>query len=328
MEVLVGFLYYAIRMGTPLLFATTGEILSERAGNLNLGVEGMMAVGAICGYCLGCFADSLIVAILASFVSAALCALIYAVLTVTLQTNQTVTGLALTTFGSGVYLFIGRMLTNKGIFPSLSESPHLQWIVADNGIPLLRDIPYLGRLLFSYNIFVYFAVVVAIVCWAYILKTKVGLRVRAVGENPGAADASGVNVNRAKYLNIVIGGGICGLGGCYMAFVTNGGSWNESWINGMGWIAVALVIFANWSPLRAIFGSFFFGMFNVLMAWKGNLADAFPTLLGWLTYIPNEFYQLLPFLITAVVLAIESARKKKNSAEPAYLSQNYYREER
>lgn len=328
MEVLVGFLYYAVRMGTPLLFATTGEILSERAGNLNLGVEGMMAVGAIGGYCLGCFSGSLLVALLASFLSAALCALIYAVLTVTFQTNQTVTGLALTIFGNGVYLFIGRMLTNKSVFPSLSNTPHLQWIVADNGIPLLRDIPYLGRLLFSYNIFVYLAVIVAIVAWAYILKTKTGLRVRAVGENPGAADASGVNVNRAKYLNIIVGGGICGVGGCYMAFVTNGGSWNESWINGMGWIAVALVIFANWNPLKAIFGSFLFGMFNVLMAWKGNLADAFPTLLKWLTYIPNEFYQLLPFLITAVILALESARKKKNSAEPAYLSQNYYREER
>ena len=328
MAVIISFLYYAVRMGTPLLFATTGEVITERAGNLNLGVEGMMAVGAICGYCLGCFTNSLIIALLAAFVSAALCAGIYAVLTVTFQTNQTVTGLALTIFGNGVYLFIGRMLTKSGSFPRLSDAEHLQRIVADNGIPLLRDIPYLGRLLFSYNIFVYLGIIVAVVCWLYILKTKKGLKVRAVGENPGAADASGVNVNREKYLNIIIGGGICGLGGCYMAFVTNGGSWNETWINGMGWIAVALVIFAHWNPLKALFGSFFFGMFNVLMAWKGNLADAFPTVLGWLSMIPNEFYQLLPFLITALVLAIESARKKKNSAESAYLSQNYYREER
>lgn len=328
MGVIIGFLYYAIRMGTPLLFATTGEILSERAGNLNLGVEGMMAVGAICGYCFGCFTNSLIIAVLASFISAALCALIYAVLTVTFQTNQTVTGLALTIFGNGIYLFIGRMLTNAGTFPLLGNSPHLQRMVADNGIPLLRDIPYLGKLLFSYNILVYFSIVVAVVCWAYILKTKVGLRVRAVGENPGAADASGINVNKAKYLNVIIGGGICGMGGCYMAFITNGGAWNESWINGMGWIAVALVIFANWNPLKAVLGSYLFGMFNVLMAWKGNLSDAFPTALGWLAAIPNEFYQLLPFLITALVLAIASAKKKKNSAEPGYLSVNYYREER
>lgn len=328
MDVLVSFFYYAIRMGTPLLFATTGEVITERSGNLNLGVEGMMAIGAICGYCMGCYANSLIVALLASFAGAALAALIYAVLTVTFQTNQTVTGLALTIFGNGIYLFIGRMLTKTDHFPSLSSLPHLKWIVADNGIPVLRDIPYLGRLLFSYNVFVYLAVVIAVIAWLYILKTKMGLRVRAVGENPGAADASGVNVNRAKYINIVLGGGICGLGGCYMAFVTNGGAWNESWINGMGWIAVALVIFANWNPLKAIFGSFFFGMFNVLMAWKGNLSDAFPHVLGWLFLIPNEFYQMLPFLITALVLVFESARRRRNSAEPGYLSVNYYREER
>ncbi len=328
MAVLIGFLYFAVRMGTPLLFATTGEILSERVGNLNLGVEGMMAVGAICGYCFGCYTDSVLVAMAASFLSAALCAQIYSLLTVNFQTNQTVTGLALTIFGVGVYLFIGRMLTNSGTFPVLSDHPHLQWIVADNGIPFLRDIPYLGRLLFSYNIFVYIGIAIAIVCWIIVLRTKFGLKIRAVGDNPAAADAVGVRVNLMKHLNVVIGGGICGLGGCYMAFVTNGGAWNESWINGMGWISVALVIFANWNPLKAIFGSFFFGMFNVLLAWKGNLADAYPTLLGWLTAIPNEFYQLLPFLITALVLAIESARKRKNSAEPGYLSVNYYREER
>lgn len=328
MDVLVSFFYYAIRMGTPLLFATTGEVITERSGNLNLGVEGMMAIGAICGYCMGCYANSLFVALLAAFVSAALAALIYAVLTVTFQTNQTVTGLALTIFGNGIYLFIGRMLTKTDHFPTLSLQPHLKWIVADNGIPVLRDIPYLGKLLFSYNVFVYLAVVIAVVAWLYILKTKAGLRVRAVGENPGAADASGINVIRAKYINIVLGGGICGLGGCYMAFVTNGGAWNESWINGMGWIAVALVIFANWNPLKAIFGSFFFGMFNALMAWKGNLSDAFPQILGWLSLIPNEFYQLLPFFITALVLVFESARRRRNSAEPGYLSVNYYREER
>lgn len=328
MDVIVSFLYYAVRMGTPLLFATTGEVITERSGNLNLGVEGMMAIGSICGYCLGCYANSLLVALLAAFAAAAFAALIYAVLTVTFQTNQTVTGLALTIFGNGIYLFIGRMLTKTDRFPSLSDSPHLKAIVADNGIPFLKDIPYIGKLLFSYNLFVYLAIAIAVVAWLYILRTKIGLRVRAVGENPGAADASGVNVSRTKYINIILGGGICGLGGCYMAFVTNGGAWNENWINGMGWIAVALVIFANWNPLKAIFGSYLFGMFNVLMAWKGNLSDAFPLILGWLSLIPNEFYQLLPFLITALVLVFESARKKRNSAEPGYLSVNYYREER
>ena len=200
--------------------------------------------------------------------------------------------------------------------------------VMDKGIPVLRDIPYIGKLLFSYNIFVYVAIVVAIIMWVYVMRTKTGLRVRAVGENPGAADACGVNVNRTRYINIVLGGGITGLGGLYLAFVINGGSWNEFWINGMGWIAVALVIFANWNPMKAIFGSFFFGMFNVLMAWKGNLSATFPRVLGWLRLIPDEFYQLLPFLITALVLVFASVSKKKKSAEPAAVGVNYFREER
>lgn len=328
METIINFLYYSIRMGTPLLFGTTGEVVTERSGNMNLGVEGMMAMGAIGGYCAACYSGSFLVGILAAFCSAALGALIYAFLTVSLQANQNVTGLALTIFGNGVYLFVGRSLAKAGKFPLLSNYPDLAEKVMDKGIPVLRDIPYIGKLLFSYNIFVYVAIVVAIIMWVYVMRTKTGLRLRAVGENPGAADACGVNVNRTRYINIVLGGGITGLGGLYLAFVINGGSWNEFWINGMGWIAVALVIFANWNPMKAIFGSFFFGMFNVLMAWKGNLSATFPRVLGWLRLIPDEFYQLLPFLITALVLVFASVSKKKKSAEPAAVGVNYFREER
>ena len=328
METIINFLYYSIRMGTPLLFGTTGEVVTERSGNMNLGVEGMMAMGAIGGYCAACYSGSLLVGILAACCSAALGALIYAILTVSLQANQNVTGLALTIFGNGVYLFVGRSLAKAGKFPLLSNYPDLAEKVMDKGIPVLRDIPYIGKLLFSYNIFVYVAIVVAIIMWVYVMRTKTGLRLRAVGENPGAADACGVNVNRTRYINIVLGGGITGLGGLYLAFVINGGSWNEFWINGMGWIAVALVIFANWNPMKAIFGSFFFGMFNVLMAWKGNLSATFPRVLGWLQLIPDEFYQLLPFLITALVLVFASVSKKKKSAEPAAVGVNYFREER
>lgn len=328
MITIINFLYYSIRMGTPLLFGTTGEIVSERAGNLNLGVEGMMAMGAIGGYCAACYSQSLTVGMIAAFLSAALGALIYAFLTVSLQANQNVTGLALTMFGDGIYLFVGRSLAQAGKFPLLSNYPALSHAVADNGIPFLRDIPYIGKLLFSYNIFVYIAIAVAILMWFYVMRTKAGLRLRSIGENPGAADACGVNVNRYRYLNIILGGGITGLGGLYLAFIVNGGAWNEFWINGMGWISVALVIFANWNPMKAIFGSFFFGMFNVLMAWKGNLSSAFPKALGWLTAIPNEFYQLLPFLITALVLIFASVKKKKKNVQPAALGLNYFREER
>ena len=328
METIVNFIYYAIRMGTPLILGTTGEAITEKSGHLNLGVEGMMAMGSIGGYVFACKSGSLMVGMLAAFLSAALGALIYAFLTITMQANQNVTGLALTIFGNGVYLFVGRFLTTLGIFPQLNDVPSLKNAIADSGIPFLRDIPYLGKLLFSYNVFVYVAIGIAIVCYIYLAKTKKGLRLRAVGENPGAADAVGINVNATKYANIILGGGICGLGGLYLALVTNGGSWNENWVGGMGWIAVALVIFANWSPLIAIFGGCFFGMFNALQAWKGNLADAFPTLFGWLVRIPNEFYQLLPFLITAIVLIVSSASKRKNNAEPASLGLSYFRENR
>lgn len=328
MDILINFLYYSVRAGTPLLLGTTGEIITEKSGSLNLGVEGMMAMGAIGGYVIGCATNSLLLGILGAFLFGLLGALVFAFITVTMHANQNVTGLALTTFGVGVYRFWGRCLTTDGTFPTLDSVPHLKEIVSDNGIPLLRDIPYIGKLLFSYNIFVYIAIAIAVVCWIYIRKSRAGLKLRAIGENPAAADACGVSVNLYKYVNILLGGGICGIGGMYLACVTNSGAWNDNWINGMGWISVALVIFSNWSPVRAIFGAFFFGMLKTLQPWKGNLSSAFPEVLGWLNAIPDEFYQMLPFFITAVVLIISCIKKSKKSAEPAAIGLNYFREER
>lgn len=328
MSTIINFLYYSIRTGTPLLLGTTGEIITEKSGSLNLGVEGMMAVGAIVGYYFGSLADSFLIALIASFFSAALCGLIFAFLTVSMQANQNVTGLALTTFGLGIYQFIGRFLTDSGTFPRLDEHENLNRIVQSGGIPVLRDIPYLGKLLFSYNSFVYLAILISIIAWFYIIKTKKGLKMRSVGENPASADACGVNVTLYKYTHIILGAGVCGIGGLYLALITNSGAWNEGWINGMGWISVALVIFANWSPLKAIFGAFFFGMLNTLQPWKGTLADEFPSVLSWLKAIPNEFYQMLPFLITAIIIIFTSMSKSKKTSEPQGLGINYFREER
>lgn len=327
MMTVINFIYNAIRAGTPLLLGTTGEIITEKSGSLNLGVEGMMGMGAICGYYFACKTNSFLIGLIMAFLAGAAGGLIFAFLTVSMQANQNVTGLALTTFGCGVCQFAGKYLAANNMFPSLNNAVHLKNISADIGIPVLRDIPYVGKLLFSYNLFVYIAVIIAVAAWFYIKKTKPGLKMRAVGENPGAADACGVRVNAYKYLHIVVGGGICGLGGLYLGLITNGGAWNDYWINGMGWISVALVIFANWSPSRAIFGSYFFGMLNALQAWKGNLAHDFPNVLGWLVVIPNEFYQMLPFFITALVLILSSMGKKK-TAEPARIGLNYFREER
>lgn len=327
MDTIITFLYMSVRMGTPLLFGTTGEIITEKTGSLNLGVEGLMAMGAIGGYAVACATNSLFIGLIAAFLSAAAGAFIYAFLTVTMQANQNVTGLSLSIFGVGVYEFVGRTLAQAGTFPALGEHERVSRAVEDIGIPLLRDIPVVGKLLFSYNIFVYIAIVIAVIAWIYTARTKPGLRLRATGENPAAADACGVNVSLYKYLHIVIGGGITGLGGLYLGIITNGGAWNNTWINGMGWISVALVIFANWSTTKAIFGAFFFGMLKTLLPWKGNLASEFPAL-SWLSAIPNEFYQLLPFLITAVVLVTSSVRSGKNQAQPSALGLNYFREER
>ena len=328
METIINFIYYSVRAGTPLLLGTTGETITEKSGSLNLGVEGMMAIGAIVGYYFACLTSSLTLGLLSSFIAGLLGALIFAVITVTFQANQNVTGLALTIFGVGFYKFMGRSLINNNTYPMLADNSKLSQAVADNGIPFLRDIPIIGKLLFSYNIFVYLAIIIAILSWVYIAKTKTGLRMRAIGESPSAADACGVNVDLQKYLNILFGGGLCGIGGFYLGIVTNGGSWNDNWINGMGWISVALVIFAGWNPLKAILGSFIFGMLNTLQSWKGNLSVEFPNVLGWLSNIPVEVFQLLPYFITALVLTIASIRKRSSNKQPAACGINYYREER
>ncbi len=328
MNTIITFLFYSIRMGVPLLFGTAGEIVSEKAGSLNLGVEGLMAMGAIGGYYFGCKTNSMLVAIIAAFLCAALGGLIYAFLTVTFQANQNVTGLTLTIFGVGVYEFIGRSLTSAGLFPVMEDSASMMFMKSDIGIPVLRDIPYIGKLLFSYNILVYISIALAVLLWVYMSKTKTGLKLRATGENYGAADACGVNVSLYRYIHTVMGAGISGLGGLYLGVVINGGSWNESWINGMGWIAVALVIFAKWNTSKAILGSFLFGALTVLQSWKGNLKDAFPSVLGWVDIIPNEFYQMLPFVITFIVLIVSSIRDGGKGEQPTCCGINYYREER
>lgn len=328
MDTIINFLFYAIRMGTPLLLGTTGEIVTERAGSLNLGVEGLMAMGAIGGFYFGCVTNSMAVAIFTAFLCAAIGGLIFSFLTVTLQANQNVTGLAMSIFGVGVYRFAGTSLRTANKFPVMSDCSRIKAMMTDSGIPVLRDIPYIGKLLFSYNILVYISVIISVLCWVYISKTRMGMRLRATGENYGAADACGVNVSLVRYVHTTLGAGICGIGGLYLGTVLNSGEWNDNWINGMGWIAVALVIFAKWNPARAIYGSYLFGAMIVLRSWKGNLKEAFPTVLGWVDSIPNEFYQMLPFVITAVVLIISSVRTKGKGEQPACCGINYYREER
>ena len=318
MDMFINFLVAAVLAGTPLLFGTVGEIINEKAGHLNLGVEGMMAIGACAGFMAGYRSDSLIIAVIAAFLAGAAGALIYALLTVTFMADQNVTGLTLTIFGCGISNFIGEYNISHSETGNLKLPEHITSQIRNLDIPVLSDIPVVGKLLFSYNIFVYFGVVIAIIVFIYLNKTKSGLNLRTIGENPAAADAVGIHVARNKYISLLIGGGICGIGGAYCSMIICGGVWISDSVNGLGWISVALVIFAAWSPLKAIGGSLVFGAFSVL---KYYMPKSIITL-------PNAFYDMLPFLITALILVITSVRKNKGRAQPASCGINYFREER
>ena len=318
MDFIINFLVAAVAAGTPLLFGTLGEIMNERVGHLNVGVEGMMTIGACAGFLAGYHTDNFIIALAASFIAAALSALIYALLTVTLMANQNVTGLTLTIFGIGLSNFIGIWALERSETGTLKLPEMITAQMRNISIPGLSDIPVIGPLLFSYSPFVYIGIIIAIVLAFYLNKTKSGLNLQAIGHNPGAADAAGIKVTQYKYASILLGGGICGIGGAYCAMIINGGVWVSNNVGGLGWIAVALVIFANWKPVNAIGGSFVFGALRILKYYVPK--SIFP--------LPNAFYDMMPFLITALILVITSMRKKRNLSLPANLGNNYFREER
>lgn len=327
MNTIINFFVASVRSGAPLLFGTTGEILTQKSGSLNLGVEGLMYLGAFAGFYFGYKTDSLLFALLAAFLFGMLGSLIYAFLTVTLQANQNVTGLALTIFGTGVAQMLGFWMiqSNDGRKPIVGDALKAQ--IGECGIPFLEDIPVVGKMFFSYNVLVYLAIVIAVFVWFYLKKTRAGMNVCAIGENPAAADASGLSINRIKYINIMIGGGICGIGGAYISLINGMGNWDNNCVNGQGWISVALVIFAAWNPARAILGSLLFGAFTALQIRAADFAAEF-SFLGFMSKIPSAVYQMLPFVITAVILIIASIRQKKEGNQPAACGINYYREER
>lgn len=318
MDKIVDFLAHAVFMGTPLLFGTLGEILNEKSGHLNLGVEGMMAMGACAGFMVGYKTDSLFLALIAAFIAGVLSALIYAFLTITMMANQNVTGLTLTIFGLGLSNFIGEYMLGQSANNTLKLPEHISQQLKNIKIPLLGDIPWVGEILFNQSVFTYLGVMIAVILFIYLNKTKRGLNLRTIGENPAVADAAGINVTRYKYINVLIGGGICGIGGAFCSMVI-GGSWMANSVNGLGWISVALVIFALWSPVKAIFGAFVFGAFSVIKYYvpkSGNFS------------IPNAFFDMLPFIITALVLIITSIKQSREKSMPEFCGINYFREER
>ena len=324
MDNIINLINAAVLAGTPLLLGTLGEILTEKAGNLNLGVEGMMFMGAVSGLAGGWFAEqwfsgggilAVIACLLVSFLAGAFGALIYAFLTITLRANQNVTGLTLTIFGTGFGNFFGELLGKKaGGFVTVTNETK----VAFNNIHFgfLSDIPVIGKLFFQYNWIVYFGIILAIVLAWFLNRTRVGLNLRAVGESPATADAAGINVTRYKYIATVVGGGICGIGGMYMSMVTCSGVWVHNCVSGYGWLAVALVIFSTWSPARALLCGLIFGGLTILRM-----------------YIPipglaTQLYAMLPYLATILVLIITSIRQSKEHSQPKSCGTNYFREER
>jgi simple sugar transport system permease protein len=317
-EQVPAFLYAAILASVPLLYGTLGEILIEKSGNLNLGVEGMMYLGAIMGF-LGSFIfDSAVAAILFAFLAGMTGAAVYAFITVTLKANQNVTGLTLTIFGTGIANFIGETLKENYPAGTSFISDHVKAAVLPLRMGSLSEIPVIGKLLFNHSVFTYLAILIAIGMSLYLNRSRKGLNLRAVGENPSAADAMGINVSRYKYIHILIGGGICGLGGAYVSLVTAVGNWQPNIIGGQGWIALALVIFSSWSPARAILGALIFGALSVLRLYiPKDVID-----------IPGAIFSMLPFVVTCLVLIFSSIKMKRENQQPAGCGVNYFREER
>jgi simple sugar transport system permease protein len=296
---------------TPLLFATLGELLTEKSGSTNLGVEGMMLVGAVVGFLAGYHSGSAALALLGAFVAGAACGGLFAVLTVSLRTNQVVTGLTLTIFGSGVARFLG-----DGVI-GLSVPQSVQTVFKPIALPLLSRIPALGPILFKQDLFVYLGYICTAALAVYLYKTKAGLNMRAVGENTAAADASGIHINLHKYIHIMVGGGLCGLGGAYLSLVTVP-MWQADVVNGRGWIAVALVIFASWNPLKAFAGSYLFGALSIVGL---RLQSA-----G--IHVSQYLVDLFPYLACIIIVIISTHKNRKEDLPPANLTIPYFREER
>ena len=317
----------AIQFGTVILFGAMGEILTEKSGNLNLGVPGIMYLGGIAGLAASFFYEfnnpdpsgfvCLVISLLAAFAASALGGLLYSFLTITLRANQNVTGLTLTIFGGGVANFFGGTLNSMaGGVGQISVAATSAVYRAT--IPGLSDLGLPGRLLFSYGFMVYLAIVLAVVLQLFLNRTRPGLNLRSVGENPATADAAGINVSLNKYLTTCVGAGISGLGGLYYTMDYIKGTWaNDGTIESLGWLAVALVIFATWRTVNAIWGSYLFG----LLFWVYLII---PGLGRRDTYLFN----MLPYLVTIAVLIFVSLRNKKENQPPASLGLAYFREER
>ena len=327
----VSFIPRAVMQGIPLLYGSTGETLTEKSGNLNLGIPGIMYVGAISGVIGGFLYESslsspdairalpaILIPLVCSMVGSLLMGLLYCFLTVTLRANQNVTGLALTTFGVGFGTFFGGSLIKL----SGSSMPYLALSASSaiyrRTLPFAESTGWFGQIFLSYGFLAYAAIIVSLVV-AYILKhTRMGLHLRAVGESPNTADATGINVNRYKYVATCVGSMIAGLGGLYYVMDYSSGIWANNAFGDRGWLAIALVIFSIWRPNVGILSSILFGGLYILHMY-------IPT---GMNLAIKEIYKMLPYVVTIIVLVVTSVRNKRENQPPQSLGLPYFREER
>jgi len=296
-----------VRAGTPILFATLGAIINERAGIINLGIEGLMLIGALAGFAGTHFSGSLLVGVLLAFFAAFLAGSIHALITVQLRGNQIVSGLALTMFGIGITALFGKGMVGQTIvgFKRIA-------------IPGLSQLPVIGRPFFNQDLLIYLSFLLVVLIWLFFYRTRWGLGVRSVGENPAAADTCGFSVSRYRFFSVTIGSGLVGIGGAYLSLVSTP-MWIENMSAGRGWIAVALVIFAGWSSPRAMVGAYLFGGITAMQLRFQAMG----------TTVSAHILQMLPYFFTILVLVISTLRLQKGaSQQPDGLGLPYDREDR
>lgn len=298
----------AISSGTPLLFAVLGGILSERSGVIHLGAEGAMLIGAVISCITFIHTENLFVTLIAALAASGALGLIHAFLCITLRSNQIVSGLAITLFGTGLSAYLGKSVAGVALPVSV---PKVQ-------LPWLESVPFIGRVFASLDIFIWFSFLLVIILYLYMYKTSWGLHLRAVGDSPATSDAMGISVTSSRYLHVIFGSMLMGLAGFYliMAYSPN---WIEGMTAGRGWIAVALIIFAGWNPIYALLCSYFFGGLDAL-GFRIQLTE-----IG----IPSYFLKMIPYIVTILVLMLVGWRNRnKPSMEPKSLGIPYVREQR
>lgn len=308
MDIMPLIIIAAISGGTSLLYAVLGGILNEKAGVMNLGTEGIMLIGAVMSAIMYLKTENLFLTILAVLVAAGGLGLLHAFLCITLRANQTVSGLAITLFGTGLSAYLGKSVAGAAISVSIPKL-EMKW---------LESVPVVGQIFSSLDIFIWISILLSLLLYLYMYKTSWGLHLKAVGDHPSTSDAMGISVTGFRYIHVIAGSMLMGMAGFYliMAYSPN---WIEGMTSGRGWIAIALIVFARWNPIYALFGSYFFGCLDSL-AFRIQLVDL---------DIPSYFLKMIPYIATIVVLMFSGWKNRnKPSIEPKCLGVPYFREQR